>query len=46
MLWTITLYNGTVWKAPRQMELVEALELFKKDTKATDWDIKSIVNEH
>lgn len=46
MLWEITCYNGNVWTAPIQMPLADALDQFKKETKATDWDIKSIINKH
>jgi hypothetical protein len=46
MIWEFTAYNGTVWKVPYQMDLVEALELFYVSTSLTDYDIKTIVNLH
>lgn len=46
MLWVFTCYNGTVWEAPSQVDLSTAITQFKKATGLTDWDIKSIVNNH
>lgn len=46
MYWKITCYNGTVWIAPYQMDLTEALEWFHNDTKLLHWDIKLVENLH
>lgn len=46
MIWEITAYNGTQWKASSQMSLVDALDLFYKETTLTEWDIKTIINLH
>lgn len=46
MFWQFIRYNGEVWEAPGQMNLSEALDQFKADTGATDWDIKQINNLH
>lgn len=46
MYWRITCYNGTVWEPPTQMGLVTAIELFKHETGHSDFDIKTIVNQH
>lgn len=46
MLWRITCYNGTVWEPASQCSLSEAPEQFKRETGLSDWDIKTIVNNH
>ena len=46
MLWKITTYNGNVWEAPYQMDLVQALEMFYSETKSVQWDVKKIENLH
>lgn len=46
MLWKITCYNGTVWEAPSQMGIDEALQMFYRDTELSQWDIVKIENMH
>jgi hypothetical protein len=46
MLWQFTRYNGEVWEAKSQMDLLEAYDCFIKETGCTAWDIKSIINLH
>ncbi len=46
MIWKIECYNGTTWLAPYQMLLTEAIEIFIKETKLVQWDIKYITNLH
>lgn len=46
MIWQFTCYNGTVWDCPSQVNLDEALRLFKKETGLVDMDIKKIENLH
>lgn len=46
MFWRITAYNGTVWDAPSQMSLGDALERFSRDTQLTEWDVREIKNLH
>ncbi len=46
MIWQITCYNGTIWKAPYGVILTDAIELFMKDTHMSQMDIKYIQNLH
>jgi len=42
MHWRFECYNSTIWEAPSQMALMEALALFKKVTGLHEMDIKLI----
>jgi len=45
-MWEILAYNGTKWNSPYCMNIIEAIELFCKQTKLHYIDIKQATNKH
>lgn len=46
MFWKFTCYNKDTWEAPHQMTLIEAVELFLRETQYSQWDIHFVENLH